>query len=392
MLTDRGWAVLGAGAALIALWVMLGEIELLAAGTVLVTATVLAALFVALSGPKVHLVRRLTPPLVHEGDRVTVDAAVSNLAERPIWNASLIDDVEHLGRAEFHVGSLAAGSTADAAYQIICRPRGVYRVGPASVEVADPFRLASTKFSDDRVDRLIVYPEVEDLTGFPGTRGRDPSMQASRPEFSHRGGEDFFTLREYRHGDDLRHVHWPSSARRDELMIKQLETPWQSRALVVLDLRDEVYQNDACFEKAVRGSASMVRHLATSGFDADLWAGGNDTVRVSDYASAMEALARVQVQPNLDLRAVAGRLAKVGRGGALVLISGVPDALLLEVHRLFSREFATTVVMSAAETSSSNEAAFHRVGAMTVRVAPGESWAEAWSKAMDRSWASRSAG
>jgi hypothetical protein len=76
----------------------------------------------------------------------------------------------------------------------------------------------------------------------------------------------------------------------------------------------------------------------------------------------------------------------------LILISGVPDAVLLEVHRLFGREFGTTVVLSAAETASSNEAAFHRVGAVTVRVAPGDSWTQAWSKAMDRSWGTRSAG
>ena len=392
MLTDRGWAILGAGMALVALWVMLGEVELLAAGGVAIAVTVLAALFVAAGRPRVDVVRRLSPPLVHEGDRITVDATVTNRSGRAIHNVSLIDDVEHLGRAEFQVGALADGASADASYQVICRPRGVYRVGPTTVGVSDPFRLATVRSRLDRVDRLIVYPTVEDLTGFPGTRGRDPSMQASRPEFSHRGGEDFFTLREYRYGDDLRRVHWPSSARRDELMIKQLETPWQSRALVLLDPRPDAYQNDACFEKAVQGAASMVRHLSSTGFDADLWAGGTNAIRVADYAAAMEALARVQTQPGLDLRGAAGRLAKVGRGGALILISGVPDAVLLEVHRLFGREFGTTVVLSAAETASSNEAAFHRVGAVTVRVAPGDSWTQAWSKAMDRSWGTRSAG
>jgi hypothetical protein len=286
---------------------------------------------------------------------------------------------------------LASNDAAQAAYQIICRPRGVYKVGPASVEVSDPFRIASTRTTDTRVDRLVVYPEVEDLVGFPTTRGRDPSTHASRPEFSHRGGEDFFTLREYRQGDDLRYVHWPSSARRDELMIKQLETPWQSRALVLLDLRKEVYESEACFEKAVRGAASIVRHLAETGFDADLWAGGSSTIRVADYAVSMEALAQAAPMPQLDLRAAASRLANVGRGGALVLVSGVPDHVLLEVQRLFGREFATTVVMTATENASSNEAAFQRTGATTVRVAPHESWAQAWAKAMDRSWGTVSA-
>jgi uncharacterized protein (DUF58 family) len=391
MLTDRGWAVFGAGAALVALWVMLGEIELLAGGAVLVTVSLAAVIFVRSSRPRVGIVRRLTPPLVHEGDHVTVDTVVTNLSGRTIRNAALVDDVERLGRAEFQVGTLAGNDAAQAAYQIICRPRGVYKVGPASVEVSDPFRIASTRVSDTRVDRLVVYPEVEELVGFPTTRGRDPSTHASRPEFSHRGGEDFFTLREYRQGDDLRYVHWPSSARRDELMIKQLETPWQSRALVLLDLRREVYESEACFEKAVRGAASIVRHLAHTGFDADLWAGGTSTIRVADYALSMESLAQAMPMPQLDLRAAASRLANVGRGGALVLVSGIPDHVLLEVQRLFGREFATTVVMTATEATSSNEAAFQRTGATTVRVAPHESWAQAWAKAMDRSWGTVSA-
>jgi hypothetical protein len=169
-------------------------------------------------------------------------------------------------------------------------------------------------------------------------------------------------------------------------MIKQLETPWQSRALVLLDIRREAYENAACFEKAVQGAASVVRHLAATGFDADIWAGGTGTTRVADYAVTMEALALVQAAPRLDLSAVAGRLSTVGRGGALVLISGVPDHTLLEVHRLIGRDYGTTILMTAGETRSTNEAAFHRGGAVTIAVRPNESWAVAWTRAMDRTW------
>lgn len=392
MLTDRGWAVLGAGTALVTLWVLLGEIELLAAGALIITVAVIAIVFALTSRPSISLIRRLSPPIVHEGDHVTVDTIVTNRGSRPIRNATLADDVERLGRAEFQIGRLDPGDPAHAAYQIICRPRGVYRVGPASLEVVDPFRIARSRTADSRVDRLVVYPSVEELSGFPSTSGRDPSMHASRPEFSHRGGEDFFTLREYRQGDDLRYVHWPSSARRDELMIKQLETPWQSRALVLLDLRQSAYEDEACFEKAVQGAASMVRHLAESGFDADLWAGGTSTIRVADYAAAMEALARVAWMPHLDLRSTASRLANVGRGGALVMVSGAPDAVLLQVQQLFGREFATTVVMAATDRDTPELSAFQRTGATTVRVGREDSWAEQWSKAMDRSWGTLSVG
>lgn len=386
MLTDRGWAMTGAGVALAALWVLLGEIELLGAGVLMLVCVALAMATTASGMPRVGITRKLSPSLVHEGETIRVDVIVANQRTRALRNITLVDDVERLGQAAFEIGRLPGREPARAAYQVVCRPRGVYRVGPARLRSGDAFGLTATATDIELTDTLVVYPETEELSGFPTTRGRDPSTHASRPEFSHQGGEDFFTLREYRTGDDLRFVHWPSSARRDELVIKQLETPWQARALVMMDLRREAYENAACFEKAVKGTASVVRHLARSGFDADLWAGGTGTIRVADYARTMEALARVQLASQLDLRAVAGRLSAVGRGGALILVSGVPDHHLLDIHRLFGRDFGTTVVMLASETTSANEAAFHRVNATTVSVDPDSSWAVAWSRAMDRTW------
>lgn len=392
MLTDRGWAAAGVGSALVLLWVALGEIELLVAGIVILSAVAVAVVVVAWSRPDVAVTRRLYPTLVHEGDRATVEAIVTNRSRRPLTNATLSDAVGDLGTAVFQVGSLASGDTGDAQYQIVCRPRGVYPVGPISIGVTDAVGLAQTMTAVDTVDRLIVYPRVEELAGFPVTRGRDPSFQASRPEFAHRGGEDFYTLREYVLGDDLRRVHWPTSAKRDDLMIRQLETPWQSRALVILDLRHSSYESDECFEKAVSGTASVVRHLSTSGFDAELWAGGATSTSVSQYAAVMEQLAIVERESRLDIRAVASRLRMVGSGGALVLVSGVPDHDLLEVHRLLSREYRSTILMTAAETAPSTELAFQRAGAVTIGVPPSRPWSEAWRKSMDRTWLGASAG
>ena len=392
MLTDRGWAGLGVAAALVVLWVSLGEIELLAAGVIVGVALVAAVAITRLSRPNVGVVRRLSPSLVHEGDRAAVDAVITNHGRRTLTNVAFVDEVGALGRAVFEAGTIRPGMAGSAEYQILCRPRGVYPVGPVTATVTDPLRLSKSTVLVPAVDRLIVYPEVEDLIGFPMTRGRDPAMQASRPEFSQRGGEDFYTLREYVFGDDLRRVHWPSSAKKDELMIRQLETPWQSRALVILDLRWRTYESEECFEKAVRGAASIVRHLAKEGFDADLWAGGVAATPISQYSAVMEKLAIVEREGRLDIRGVAARLKSVGRGGALVLVTGIPDSDLLEVQRLMSREYRTTVVMSASETSSSGEIAFQRAGAVTLKVTPTESWAEAWAKVVGKTWSNASSG
>ena len=70
-------------------------------------------------------------------------------------------------------------------------------------------------------------------------------------------GDEFVTLREYELGDDLRRVHWRSTARTGELMIRQDEARWRSRAAVVLDVQPGAH-DAASFEVAVEAAASVV--------------------------------------------------------------------------------------------------------------------------------------
>lgn len=394
MLTDRGWAALGASLALFVLWVALGEPELLSIGLLLVVATTTAFLFVRRSNPSVAVTRRLSPNLVHEGEQTVVEASLTNSGHRHVWNLTAEDEVTGLGSARFAAARLAPDETATATYQIMCKPRGIYDVGPLRVSVTDPLRLAERSRLVGESDRLIVYPSVEQLSGLPILRGLDPSMYASQPEFSHRGGEDFYTLREYQTGDDLRRVHWPSTAKRDELMIRQLETPWQSRALVFFDPRSSSFENNDAFEKAVSGAASVIRHLLASGFDADLWAGGAaiSSAEPGSYAKSMEALAGVQPTDGLDVRGTALRLQRGGRGGALVLVTGTPDDELLAVAQLLTRNFASTLLMSVAERGSAYVAGFQRGGTITMAITPDGSWARAWLNATKAPWPTASAG
>jgi uncharacterized protein (DUF58 family) len=391
MPTTRGWALLGAGTALCILWYVFGDPELLLVGGFLLLATLVASLYVRYHRPRVAISRRLGSAAVHNGETTTVTLRLENLLGRPIRHLKVQDEVEHLGVADFEIASIAAGEKVSASYRVTCRPRGVYQVGPSRGYATDPLGLAELPTPSTAVDRIVVYPSLEPLSGFPIVRGKDPAIDASRPEHSQRGGEDFYTIREYHRGDDLRRVHWPSSAKTDELMIRQLETPWQSRALVLLDIRESAYESADAFETAVSGAASVITHLVRSGFDADLWAGEANTIDASRYTTAMERLALVATDPTIDIRAVATRVRQRGGGGALVMVTGVADRELLSVQRLLSADYGSTVLMSVSSTIPQTVIGFHRVGASTVVVDPGEQWAPAWLKAMRTSWAGASA-
>lgn len=386
MPTTRGWALLGAGLALLVLWWLLGDEELLLAGAFFIVGTGAALAYVHLHDPDLRVGRRLGSTAVHDGDTVQVTLTLRNPGHRAVRNLSVVDEVETLGVASFELSGIDAGELATATYRVMCRPRGVYRVGPSHTTSSDPLGLAELPAPDGPVDQLVVYPSVEILEGFPIVRGQDPSMAASRPEHSQRGGEDFYTLREYQRGDDLRRVHWPSSARKDELMIRQLETPWQSRALVMLDVRSQVYESDEAFETAVSGAASVVTHLVKSGFDADLWAGDPTAIDARQYGAAMERLALIEPNPAIDLESAATRIRHRGGGGALVVVTGTADRTLITVQQLLSRDYPNSMLLGVSSTTPQTLVGFHRLGVTTVTVSPGDNWAEKWVKSIGETW------
>lgn len=386
MPTLRGWALLGAGLALALLWYLFGDPELLLTGVFTLAASLLALAYIRFHRPSLAIGRRLGSAVVHNGDTTTITLVLENRGDRTIRRLTVEDEVSQLGLAGFELASLGPGEVATATYRVTCRPRGVYKVGPALASSADPLGLAEMQSPGKVTDRIVVYPTVEDLSGFPIVRGRDQALHASRPEHSQRGGEDFYTLREYQRGDDLRRVHWPYSAKTEDLMIRQLETPWQSRALVLLDVRPSVYESADAFETAVSGAASVVTHLIRSGFEADMWAGDSETIDATRYSAAMERLALVEPNRDIDISAVASRLKSAGGGGALVLVTGVADRSLLGVQQLLSTEYRTTVLLGASSTTPQTLVGFHRMGAATVTVEPGQKWANAWLSAMRSSW------
>ncbi|HET7846759.1 MAG TPA: DUF58 domain-containing protein [Acidimicrobiia bacterium] len=392
MPTLRGWAFSGAGLALVVLWYALGDVELLLAALFLIIAQITALVVVRLRHTNIEVSRRLGSATVHDGDTTTVTLLIQNQSRRAVGSILIEDDVNQLGVASFEVARLRRRESTTATYRVTCRPRGVYQVGPTMVSVSDPLGLAETRLPAGPIDRIVVYPALEELSGFPIVRGQDPAMQASRPEHSRRGGEDFYTLREYQRGDDLRRVHWPSSAKTDELMIRQLETPWQSRALVLLDVRDASYESQDAFEKAVSGAATIVTHLVGSGFDADLWAGDAEPIDAARYGSTMERLALVQPDAGIDIEAVASRIRQKGGGGALVIITGTADRALLSVQQLLARDYPTTVLMSVSSSTSQTLVGFHRFGVATVSIEPDQPWAPAWVNTMRTAWTTASAG
>lgn len=255
MPTGRGWACTAVGAALVVGGRILGTVELFVLGTGILALVALAAVTVTASRPRLEVQRnseerlhagqagsvRLT--VVNEGRRRTSPIRASERIERRDESAE--DDNESLGQGgrpgqggrqvAFQLAPLPPGQAQALTYRMSTR-RGVYRLGPLTATVEDPFGLARRAVTGTRTDTVVVYPKVEAIT-LPAGGGGGGRLGGDGRRGSPGAGHDLAALRPYEVGDELRKVHWPSTARLGELMIRHTEAPRRDDTVVFCDLR-----------------------------------------------------------------------------------------------------------------------------------------------------------
>ncbi|MGH3663852.1 MAG: DUF58 domain-containing protein, partial [Micromonosporaceae bacterium] len=220
------------------------------------------------------------------------------------------------------------------AYVIRAEARGRYRIGPLQVRLSDPFGLCELVRAFPTVSNLIVTPQVAPL---PSVRvaGEHVGSGASRARSVAVHGEDDTATREYRHGDDLRRVHWRSTARVGELMVRREEQPWESRATIVLDPRLSAHRGEgptSSFEWAVSAVASIAVHLRQAGYRLRLVTGAGpgsdfDNLEKTGMGTVLDHLADVKLDSKLELNALVDRVRRQSNSGLVLAVLGLttPD-------------------------------------------------------------------
>lgn len=268
-LTLRGRAFVAAGLATAVVAVVLGQRDVMRVAVLLVALPLLAAASVARTQYRLACSRRLDPPRVPVGRPTTVTVRVENASWLPTGVLLVEDTVPYqLGvRPRYVLDGVESRAVREAAYRARTDVRGRYTIGPLVVRLTDPFGLVEVTRSIPALDRLVVTPPVVALP--PIRLGGDWSRGAgARARAAAVAGEDDASTREYRKGDDLRRVHWRSTARYGELMVRREEQPWQNRAALLLDTRASAHLGEvasATFEWAVTAAASIGCHLARRG-------------------------------------------------------------------------------------------------------------------------------
>ncbi|WP_188187472.1 DUF58 domain-containing protein [Nonomuraea sp. SYSU D8015] len=311
MLTPLGWGTLAGSLVLYAAGFALGYPEpvVLATGGLLALA---GAIVWTAPKPRLEVHREVTPLKVPRGDAAVAVLSVTNLGRRGLSGLRAQDRIGE-ARHTVDLPRLPRNGGRTVSYPLPTDVRGEMPVGPLTLVRADPFGLTRRVREYGRPATLLVRPRTVALPVPPS--GKAHHLEGPTSDNAPSGTVTFHTLREYVVGDDLRHVHWRSSARTGTLMVRQLIDASLPTTTVVLDTRDTLD------ELAVDAAASVAVAAARAGFPIRVITGDGplpDTK--SDAEAVLDRLAVVR-----GGTAGVGEAMRLARGGgSLVLVTGDP--------------------------------------------------------------------
>nr|MDQ2725452.1 DUF58 domain-containing protein [Actinomycetota bacterium] len=329
ILTGRGRALGASTVVLVVTGVLFGIEELFAMAAGGLVLLVVCVVWVRWRPCALRSARAVTPGRVAAGRDARVEIGIRNRGGRRspvVWARDPFDGGRHW--AAFAVAPLEPGEVVRATYRVPTTARGVFDIGPLQLEISDPFGLVCATRGGAAPSTLTVHPRIVSLRSPRRTGGADQHPLDAASVISQHGN-DFYAVREYRTGDDLRRVHWPSTARLDELMIRQEETPSHGRLTVAVDLHPVTWA-DGGLETALSAAASvadialadglLVRLITTAGITTPFGSSG------AQRAIILDALADAKVSPPGRGTIALGRLVNAKPGEVVIVVTSNGDA------------------------------------------------------------------
>lgn len=337
----------------------------------LVTLYTIGYLWVREQVAAVTLVRRRTGAILVAGDQLHEELAVHNRSGLPLLWAAFIDESDLPGYLPGIV--VACGANSDYRWRtaVECAHRGLFRLGPHRLELGDPFGFFRATHYNTDSERVLIYPRVVQLPEVTLPRGGADSHARRRRSLA--GVQPAASVRDYTAGDSVRLVHWPTSAHRGRLTVKELEQEPSGDVWIVLDLDAAVQHGvgaEGTLEFGVMLAASMAAEMVT-GADRRavglLVASGDDVVTLAPQPgqaqlwAIMAALApaRNTMTPLPDL--LQRSLPLLGRRHTLVIVTPALGATaphwIAELVRASGQGLYSSVLAVAAPAQASDAAA-----------------------------------
>jgi uncharacterized protein (DUF58 family) len=244
---------------------LLGFTDITRVGVLLTALPLLADLHARSQRHRVVVTRTVHPARLVVDQTARVSIVMQNCSGRRTRLKLAEEHVHYLlrDRPRFLLSAMEPGEVREVDYEIRSQVRGRFTVGPLTLRRSDPYGLATTTALLPGSADILVLPRIEVL-GRGRPRASGIGAEGSIPHMVALHGEDDVAIRSYREGDDLRRIHWPATAHRSELMVRQEDHPARRRAVVVLDSRAAGHEGSGAagsFEWAVTAAASVAAHL-----------------------------------------------------------------------------------------------------------------------------------
>jgi uncharacterized protein (DUF58 family) len=345
--TTRASCLLAAGITAVLCGLLLGEVDLVRAGVLAAAIPCVTAIVVHRARVQIANRRSVEPARASAGEAITVHLVITNRSVLRTGTLMLEDQLPDrlVGRARFVLDPLGSHESRTVSYRLPGLGRGQYRVGPLRIRLSDPFRLIDLTRSFTATSEFVVAPVVDQLPAVEPPRSDELGDNAGSHSIGTHGADDQST-REYRIGDDLRKIHWRSSARTGTLMVRQEERPWRGQSTVLLDMRSGAHANapgghspadgdprlTSSFEWAVSAVASIGSHLLIHGREVTLLGDPTaDRLRIPDRNRLATHLAGVRELSYPNLSALAGSVRTAVRDSSLIAVLGRVDAASLRI-------------------------------------------------------------
>jgi len=266
IVTPVGWVVLGLGVISLVLSVVFGWQEFIYLGMVLLVALVVATLFLV-GRSSYGVLIELNPRRVVVGDRAMGRMVVTNTGARGLPPTRMELPVGR-GVAEFQLPTMAPKQEQEELFQVPTNRRAVIVAGPAESIRGDQLGLLRRAVKWAEPVDLFVHPRTVRLASSAAGLVRDLEGQVANKITNN--DLAFHALRPYVPGDDRRYVHWRTSARIGQLMVRQFQETRRSQIIVVLPTSPALYADENEFELAVSAAASIAAQIIRDGTQLDV--------------------------------------------------------------------------------------------------------------------------
>jgi uncharacterized protein (DUF58 family) len=301
-------------------------------------------------------VSRGAPPEAFVGDQVPVDLVIENRSKGTRLSVVVRDP--HIAPATTFIQAIRPGERVTVRTARLAARRGVVDGGPVEVASSAPFGIAEAKRTIESSGRTVIFPRVIPLPRMPFLEGAavQPSLLGPGAQRGH--GQDFLGVREYRYGDSPRDVHWPSTARRGTLVVKEMELERPASLVILVDTWADGGSDETALDLCCTVAASVAVKALATGHDVLLAAAQEGDARPPARMGRQEALtwlAGLAAPGGLTLPAVIERTAaEVSGTAALVVLPtwhpNTATALRRPMARLASGGMPVVAVMVDATT------------------------------------------